>query len=496
MIIGQAQDIRELDKYCIEELKIPSIILMENAALKVLKNISIEAYKEFIVICGKGNNGGDALALGRQLIALNKKVKFFIIGDREGSKDFNVNYQILKNINADISEILLEQDIKNIDDNIKENSLIIDGIFGTGLKRNVEGMFEKVIELVNRKSNDVIAIDIPSGLHSDTGDILGCAIKATKTISFVMYKRGFLSYEAFDYLGDVIVEEIGMPLNAVNKFNKGEYLVDDEFVRSNFKHRNLLSHKGDFGKDLIFSGSKGFTGAAIISSKACVKSGAGLVRVCCDQDVYSNVSSRVLEAMCIHNEDEKLEEYIKGASSIAFGPGMGNNECTLEILKKVLMYRRCPIVIDADGINVLQNRLDILKENNSYPIILTPHLGEMSRLTGIGIEEIKKHRIEIAKSFAQNNGVIVLLKGYNTIITDGKDAYINTTGNSSMANGGMGDCLTGIITSFIGQDYNPMLAAVMGAYIHGFIGEELSKDKFVVTAEDINYSLPRFLNLF
>lgn len=500
MIINKAEYIRALDSYCIEELGIPSIVLMENAALKVLENIDCMRYKKFIIICGKGNNGGDALAVGRHLVAMDKNVEFVILGDGKGTVDYNINYNIIKGMNCSISYITKSEDIHILNSIIDTNTLLIDGIFGTGLNRDIKGIFREVIELINKSNSEVISIDIPSGLQSDTGEVLGLAVKANKTITFAMYKRGFLNYDALPYLGEVILEQIGMPKVAMDKFNSKEYLVTEEFIRGNIKKRNILSHKGDFGKCLIFAGSRGFSGAAKISSRAAIKSGSGLVTVVCSKDVESIVSSALMEAMCTTYDEEininRVDELIEKASSIAIGPGMGNNEITLGVLKNILNKRKAPLVVDADGLNVLEDNLDLIKGKKENIIIMTPHLGEMSRITGLDIEYIKKNRIDVTKKFAKTYNVIVVLKGYNTIITDGDSLYINTTGNSSMANGGMGDCLTGIISSLIGQKYDPMIATILSVYIHGIIGDKLSKTKFVVTAEDIINNLSSTIKEF
>lgn len=491
--IGSAQNIRDLDSYCIKKLGIPGIVLMENAALKILKHIESNKFKNYIIVCGKGNNGGDGLVVARHLMSQGMQVKIFIVGNNNPSEDFLINYNILKNIKANIIEIKGEEELNILRNSIKENSFVLDGIFGTGLKRKVEGLFKEVISIINEESNYTLAIDIPSGLHSDSGKILGVAVKANKTISFVMYKRGFFSYDARNYIGQVVVESIGMPQIALETINEKETYVEKEFIYKNLKKRDPLAHKGDFGRVLIFAGSRGFTGASVIATKSAVKSGAGLVTVCTEEDVLESVSSRLLEAMSIANNSKSIEEYIKKADAIAIGPGMGNKSETLNVVKKVLRHRNCPVIIDADGINVLKDNLELLTMENKYPIILTPHLGEFSRILGKDIGEIKEYRLDMAKEFSKKYGVILLLKGFNTVITNGEELYINSTGNSAMANGGMGDCLTGIIASLIGQGYEPLKATAMAAFIHGYIGERLSVQQFVVTAEDIINNLPKFI---
>ncbi|MEI6857350.1 NAD(P)H-hydrate dehydratase [Psychrilyobacter sp.] len=238
------------------------------------------------------------------------------------------------------------------------------------------------------------------------------------------------------------------------------------------KKRNIEGYKENYGHVIVIGGSRGFTGAPVITANSAVRSGAGLVTLYVEDGIESTVCSNILEAMsCTLSNDIRLKKLLKAATVIAFGPGMGM-EKTLNILKYTLVNSTCSMVIDADGINVLHKNMKLLRGEK---IVLTPHLGEFSRLTGLDIEEIKKDRLNIAKEFAHTHNVVLLLKGHRTLITDGKDVYINTNRNPAMANGGMGDSLTGIIASLIAQGYELLEATYMGAYIHGYIGDELSK---------------------
>ena len=238
------------------------------------------------------------------------------------------------------------------------------------------------------------------------------------------------------------------------------------------------------------AGSLGFTGAAYISTQAAVRSGAGLVTLCCDDSIQDILSGKLVEAMTASIDDEKkLDSLISKSNCIAIGPGLGNNHVTLNLLEKILLNSKCPVVIDSDGLNVLEGNLDMLK-NKKCKIVLTPHMGEMARISGFSIDEINENKIDIAKNFAKKYNVVLLLKGFNTIITDGKTLLINPTGSSAMASGGMGDCLTGIIASFISQGYDILTAACIGAYVHGYCGDKLSKEMFCVNANHILEGLP------
>ncbi len=485
MRIGTAHSTKILDTACVNEYKIPLIVLMENAVLSAFKHMDIENNQNYVIVSGVGNNGGDGLGLARQLVAKGKNVEVFIVGKLEKlSECSKINYNILKAM--DVSTIVVED--KNIDDlknSVIKSDIVVDCIFGTGLEREVGGIFYDVIKIINENKNKIYSIDVPSGINATTGEILGICIKADKTISFEFYKRGFLKYKTKEFIGEVVVEHIGIPEYILDKYDDKEYITDIELVKSNIKTKNKFAFKSDFGKVTLFAGSAGFTGAAYIATEAAVKSGSGLTTLICDEYVQNIASQKLCEAMTLNiDEEDKVERLIKGCNAIGFGCGMGDNDNTYNKLERVLNNTTCPIVIDADGLNVLKQKKKLL-ENNPHRIIITPHLGEMARLTGYSIDYIRDNKIDVAKEFADKYKLVVLLKGYETVITDGKYTYINPTGNSAMANGGMGDTLLGIITSFVGQGMTNLMAAVCGAYIHGYIGETLSKDLYTVNATDV-----------
>ncbi|MEW9095559.1 MAG: NAD(P)H-hydrate dehydratase [Clostridiaceae bacterium] len=491
MKVGTSQIMNNIDKYCIDNIGIPGIVLMENAAIKVIKNIPLEKFNNFVVVCGKGNNGGDGFAVCRHLYSLGKKVDIFLIGEEKNmSEDCHINYSILKNMGLRIHTINNIEDINNLRETLKRSHMTIDSIFGTGLNSKVKDIYSTVISVINENSSYILSIDIPSGLDSNNGKVLGNCIRANKTVTFQLYKRGFLNYEIHNLLGDLIVEDIGIPEFIEDKFHQKEFILDKDMVKSKIRIRDKYSHKGDYGRVAIIAGSKGYTGAAYICTEGAVKSGSGLVTLCTREDILESLASKVSEAMLVSIEDEKsFNEMIKKSNSIAIGPGMGNSEDTFKILVNVMQNADCPVVIDADGLNVLKNNINILKEKKSN-LILTPHLGEMARLINKPIDYIKENRIEIAKDFAEKHGVVLLLKGYYTLITDGESLIVNSTGNSAMASGGMGDCLTGIIASLLAQGYSPLRAAALGAYIHGYCGDKLSKKMFCVNASHILKYLP------
>lgn len=485
MKIATAEIMRKIDKYSIDTLGIPGIVLMENAALKVVNNVK-DFQNNICIVCSHGNNGGDGFAAARHLFLKGLQVEVFFVGTLEGmSSDCKINYDAAKNIGISIICINSEDELCMLRDSVLRSDLVIDAIFGTGLTREVQGIYSEVIDIINEYKLFTLSIDVPSGMDSDTGKVMGKCIMADETVTFQLYKQGFVNYGAMGYTGNIILEEIGIPSQGVDKFHQGAYLVDKQLAQETLHRRNIIGHKGEYGRVLVISGSEGFSGAAYISTQSAVRSGAGLVTLCCPREIRQIMCTKLTEAMtCSFDEEEKLEELISNADSIAIGPGMGNNTKTMDILKKVISSAKCTVVIDADGINVLKDSMDIL-EKSSCPIILTPHPGEFSRISGYSLEQIAKDRMGTAKEFAKKHNVTLLLKGYNTVITDGKETYVNSSGNSAMASGGMGDCLTGIIGSLVGQGYDPITAAYLGAYVHGYAGERLSEDLFSVNAGHI-----------
>ncbi|MBU5592571.1 NAD(P)H-hydrate dehydratase [Clostridium sp. MSJ-4] len=491
MNIATAEIMKEIDKYTIDKVKIPGIVLMENAALRVIKNLDLSNNQNFVVVCGSGNNGGDGFAVARHLILQDKSVEVFLIGQGSIlSEDAKLNYNILKNMGVEINNISNLDDIHALRNSLLYSQVTIDAIFGTGLKRQLEEPYDSAISIINENSKYVISIDTPSGMDSNNGKALGNCIKADKTISFQLYKRGFLGYGTDKYTGEIIVEDIGIPTFVIERFHKNEFMLEEDMIRHFITSRDRYAYKGDYGRTTVIAGSIGFTGAAYITTQSVVRTGAGLVTLACREEIYETLSSKLIEAMVTpFLKAEELKYLIDKSDVIAFGPGIGEGDDTLEMLKYLIKNANCPIVIDADGLNVLQGNTDIL-DNKKSTVVLTPHLGEMAKITGLSIDYIRENRLEVAKSFAKEKGVIVLLKGYHTVITDGETTYINPTGNSAMASGGMGDCLTGIVAGFISQFQRPLESAYCAAFIHGYIGEKLSKDMFAVNASHVLEYIP------
>lgn len=496
MKVSGAATLRNIDKACVEELGIPMMVLMENAALKLYKHAEKLQVSKFVIAAGTGNNGGDALALARHLSVGGKAVTVFILGDiNSGSECFQLNYNILKNMALDIELMTGAVDIEKLKACVINGDVVVDSIFGVGLNREISGIYKEAIEIINEYSKFTLCVDIPSGMQCDTGEVLGCCVKGHMTISFQQYKKGFLKYGAGEYTGQIVVESIGIPEAVEQRYGEKIYVTEKDYILQNIQKRNLYSHKGSFGRTVIVGGSEGFYGAVAIASEAAVRCGSGLVTAAGCEKVVRVLEQRVKEAMTIQASGEKFEKLLKAADGIAVGPGMGEASESTALLENIIEKAESPVVIDADGLNILSKEnglLEVLKkrakEGSSF--IFTPHPGEMARLLYKSVEYVNGNRIEAAKEYAKENGIIVLLKGYNTVITDGEYVYVNPTGSSAMASGGMGDCLTGIIASLLSQGLPPLGSAVCGAYVHGYCGDRLSEKMHSICASDVIEYIP------
>lgn len=493
MRIADIEMMRAMDQVATQSFGIPSIILMENAAIGVLKNLDLSK-SCYVIIAGPGNNGGDGFALARHLKNLGKDVEVFLLSkDGVIKGDAKINYDILLNLKISVEIISNEENLLSLKGGVKGAEVTIDALLGTGAKGPLSELFIKVIEIMNDCSEMIISIDVPSGLDADTGLPMPVAVRAAKTVSFQCIKKGYLEDQALDYLGTLVIQDIGIPEQAMKLVEKGIYMTDTKDIERILPIRELAGYKTMYGRVLVVAGSRGLTGAAKISSEAAIATGSGLVTLTSHEDVMHEMIPGLREIMSLYPEN--LEEGVRKSDVVAFGPGLGNSEKTLDMLLRVVKtmqeegMKNSTLVIDADGLNVLEGKCEILKSLN-FNVILTPHPGEMARLTGLTVKEIASNRMEVAREFAKTHGVVLVLKGYHTVITDGIKVYVNPTGSSAMAQGGMGDALTGIIASLAGQGISPMDAAIFGVYLHGAIGDRLSLERYSVSASEIIKNIP------
>jgi NAD(P)H-hydrate epimerase len=478
---------REIDQAAIHEIGIPGIILMENAALRVveeIKNILGEVnYKSIIVFCGKGNNGGDGFAIARHLFNAGANVLVVLIADRNEVKgDALTNLQIIENLGIKIVQVVDEVHLEEIAASLYLCDLIVDAIFGTGIKGNISGTVADIIQLINYSGRYVVSVDIPSGINGDTGQICGVCVNADTTVTFALPKVGLLNYPAADYVGKLVIADISIPGSIIERQNININIIEKEYIKGLIPARYSNSNKGDYGKIFIVAGSTGMTGAATLAGLAAIRSGSGLVTVGIPKALNAIMEVKLTEVMTFPLEDEgrgtlshscihQIIEKMNKADVMVFGPGLSTDASIPDILKDVLKQSDIPIIIDADGINALAKNINVLKECKC-PVVITPHPGEMSRLTGLGIQHIQANRIETARNFAKDWNITVVLKGARTVVAlPDEEVFINCTGNAGMATGGTGDVLAGIIASLAGQGLGVSKAAIAGVYIHGLAGD-------------------------
>jgi NAD(P)H-hydrate epimerase len=484
-----------------ENIGITPLLLMENAAIgvaSVIRKFFDIKGKNVVVCCGRGNNGGDGLAVARHLKNAGAKVTVLMVEDnnKKLSKETETNFLILKGMGLNV--ICFEEISNFISEILKDASLIVDAIFGTGITREVTGTYSSLIEEINRKEKKVVSIDIPSGIHSDTGKIMGCAVKADITVALGFMKLGHVIFPGREYAGHIEVVDISLLEVEETGFN----LLDEEDKKL-LKKRKPNTHKGDYGHLVVIGGSKGKTGAIIMAGRSALKSGAGLVTVVCPESLNSIIEACSLELMTFPVFDREgffevkdlttLTTFLKQKSAIVIGPGMGLNESTKRFLIEVLKNYSGKVVIDADGLNCLSTHLDIIKQNENIDVVLTPHPGEMARLTNRSIPEILENPVKTVMEVATKLNCHVILKGATTIYSDNNGKiYFSTYGNPGMATAGSGDVLSGIIGSFLAQKYDTKEAIILALLLHGKAGDyaRLKKGEYGLNASDIIENIP------
>lgn len=472
MTIYSAEQIRAWDAFTIRHEPISSIDLMERAAQACVNWITtrIPEPRTFKIFCGKGNNGGDGLAIARLLFTKGKKAEVFILEfGKMGSDDFQTNLQRLHELPVSIQFIQTPEHFPPLD----SGDIIIDALFGSGLNKPLEDLSAALVQYLNERENSILSIDLPSGLFADQSSKGSVVIKAAHTLTFQCYKLAFLMAENAPFTGDLYILNIGLHPGFIKETPSQKTLLDREFIARIFQPRNRFAHKGNFGHALLIGGSYGKIGAMQLAVKACLRSGAGLVTAYVPGCGYDILQTSAPEAMLMTDKDEDvLTELPPGSAKftvLGIGPGMGTSSPTQEMLLKTLSQFQKPVVLDADALNCLSVNRQFLKKlpPNS---ILTPHPKEFDRLFGLSGNDFE--RMALAAKKAAELTVIIVLKGHHTLIAlpDGK-LYFNSTGNAGMAKGGSGDVLTGIITALCAQGYPPADAAILGVYLHGMAGD-------------------------
>ena len=472
MQIFSAEQIRLWDKFTIDHEPVSSVDLMERAAHTCLDWLDKHQYLDnsFSVFCGKGNNGGDGLALARLLSEKKCPVIVYILEfGHKGTEDFQFNLARLHKTNVEIRFIQTEKNFRDV----PENDIIIDALFGCGLNRPLEGVTARLIDLLNASGNEIISIDIPSGLYIDKSSKGNPIIKAAHTLSFQCYKLAFMVAENEAYTGEIHVLDIGLHPDYLSQVNQELGISDMDLIRAIYKPRNKFAHKGNFGHALLVAGSFGKMGAALLAAKACLRSGSGLLTCHIPRCGYEIMQTAIPEAMVSADEDENINTTIKEDLSkyttIGLGPGLGTDEKTKNLLKSIFSSFKSPLVLDADALNILSAHKELLSLLPPYSI-LTPHPKEFDRLFGEAKNDFERLRTAVEKS-AKNKWIIVLKGHYTFIALPHGQNYFNSTGNAGMAKGGSGDVLTGIITGILAQKYSPAEAAILSVFLQGLAGD-------------------------
>lgn len=497
--IVDGKEMKQIDTYTIQEIGIDSMVLMERAALEMVKSIKkmVKKQDKILVVCGTGNNGGDGIAIGRMLYEKKIQVCILCLGDIEKqTKETKLQYKIAKCIGVPIRTNWEEIQLDDYD-------LIVDAIFGIGLARNVSGDYARIIDAINKSEAKVAAVDIPSGINAKTGRVMGIAVKAEQTVTFGCQKLGLVFYPGCEFAGKIKIADIGFPKEALKKCKlKSFYYTKKDLEKLPLRKKD--GNKGTFGKVLVIAGTKNISGAAYFSAKAAYRTGAGLVKIFTVTENRNILQTALPEALL---EDYKIESYgtqteeillknLKWADTIVIGPGIGLHKVSERMLEFVLKHVKVPIVLDADAIHLLKMTEQWKKKEFAMPVILTPHLKEMSVLIDKSINDIKENLIDTAMNQAkQKKNLFVVLKDAVTVVSNGTEHYINLSGNNGMATGGSGDVLTGIIAALLAQGNKPFTAASLGVYIHGLSGDISSKEKgyYGVVADDLIDNIPKVL---
>ncbi len=473
MKIVSAKEIKSLDEETIRR-GMPRAKLMENAGRAVYENLfkiyGKQLLKErVLIVLGCGNNAGDGLVVARLLhengiscrLCLVKSPEFFRGETRENF--YKVEY--------DIFYFLYKPRI--FQKELSKCTLIVDALFGTGLHRNIRGPYRQVIEYLNRSKKPTVAIDIPSGIHGTTGEVMGTAVCATHTVTLGLPKKGLVVGPAIDYVGELHICNIGFSKRDLGRVRSDIEGIGASDIRGKIPKRRISAHKGSGGHVLAVAGSLGKTGAAYLSTQAAFRTGTGLVTLLTHPQSLTTVAAQVKEAFLdsFPENTSLVKKYLDGKSAVAIGPGMGFDRKSQNVLLWVLTYSKIPIVVDADGLTILSEHLNWLKKTKAS-IVLTPHPGEMARLIHGTTSDVQKTRLEVARDFAKKYQVYVVLKGARTVVATPKGkVFVNLTGNPALATAGSGDVLTGMIASLVGQGMAVEGAVKAAVFLHGKISE-------------------------
>jgi ADP-dependent NAD(P)H-hydrate dehydratase / NAD(P)H-hydrate epimerase len=498
---------RAVDRRAIEEIGVPSLVLMENAAIGVADAIARE-YPEAgsaFVVCGPGNNGGDGLALARQLETRGYRVVAYLASG-EPAGDAGRQLAICRALRMTILDGE-PFDGDAFSARCREVDLVVDALFGTGLSRPLEGRFAALVERLNRCARPCVAIDLPSGLDAGRSHPPGPHVVADLTVAFAAPKIAHIFPPSAAAVGRLLVADLGIPGYLVEEAEGDLRLLTEDEVAALVRPRSAEAHKGTFGHVLVVGGSEGKSGAAVLAARGAIRSGAGLVTVAVPAPLAAGVDAASLESMTLalplgpegglgKAALESVVAAAEGKTALAVGPGLGRAGETARFVRELVASIDLPLVLDADGLNAFGGAAAELREavgGREREVILTPHPGELAQLFGLATAEIVEDRIAAARRAAEETGAITVLKGYPTLVADPRGGIaINRTGNPGMATGGSGDVLTGMIAALVGQGYDPIAASHLGVYAHGWAGDLAAeaRGQIGLAAADLLEALP------
>ncbi len=483
MKILTPEAMRAVDRAAIEDIGIPSLVLMENAAIGVVDALA-ERFPEarsVTVLCGPGNNGGDGLAAARHLAVRGYLVRTFLVGEREPGGDAGVQLTICRNQGLEIRRVSEEGGGRRLIEAARDSDLVVDALFGTGLSRPLEGQVAELVEMINRLPVPRLAVDLPSGLNGGSNEIPGPHLEAELTVTFAAPKLAHVLPPAAQFVGEVVVADLGIPPELVERAAGDLFLLQASELARLLMPRPADGHKGDFGHVLLFAGGPGRAGAAILAARGAVRGGAGLVTVAVPAPILTAVDVGSVESMTLPLEvgeaglapaaaDQLLQAAI-GKDVLALGPGLGLEPSTVEVIRRVCGETSLPLVVDADGLNAFAGEAEALAGRGA-PTMLTPHPGELARLLGLGTAEVLADRLGTVRRAAAAARALTVLKGHLSLVADSVGrTWVNPTGNPGMATGGSGDVLTGLLAALVAQSYEPPVAAQLAVYLHGLAGD-------------------------
>jgi len=505
MKICTVSQMRAMDNAAFKHYAVPEVLLMENAGLAscdvIMKQCGIPG-KAFIVIAGIGNNGGDGFVVARKIHSLGGRVKVHICGDaRKYRGSAQVNLDIIRKLPIEVSE---GSSAKQLKKDMADSDIIIDALFGTGLARNVEGTYKGLIDLINSSGKTVISLDIPSGIHGDTGQIMGAAVKAHHTITFGLPKAGNLLLPGFAHCGSLYVTHISFP----EELYSSDSLTIAVNAPTPLPPRNPDGHKGDFGDVLFIAGARGYYGAPYFAALSFLKAGGGYSRLAAPETITPVIASKGSEIVFLPQKETTsgsislsnraaLLDISGKMDFVVLGPGLSLDDETSRLIQELALQIRKPLLIDGDGLTAVSKNLDCIRKRKA-PTVLTPHLGEMARLTGLSVKALEQDRIASLRYAAAELNAFMVLKGAHSLIgyPDGK-VFVNLSGNSGMASAGSGDVLTGTIAAMYGLGLPLDNAVRNGVFMHGASGDLAAREKGEdgITAQDILDYLPEAMNL-